>query len=127
MFLITVIVIMKILMLLFMYCTLHPSVQRMQDSAGWCSDNIPDLCLGGDLRTKINLKLQHDCVAFLWYLGTVPVLLELHFHVLILFPCEHDSICCDNMSVIPLRDSKTIAIIGLQKSVREPPWTRTYT
>jgi hypothetical protein len=24
----------------------------MRDSAGWCSDNIPDLYLGGDLRTK---------------------------------------------------------------------------
>ena len=54
----------------------------MRDSAGWCTDNIPDLYLGGDLRTKISLKLQHDCVAFLLYLGTVPVLLELRFYVL---------------------------------------------
>jgi len=51
----------------------------MVDSAGHCSDNIQDLYLGGDLRIKINLKLQHDCVEFLLYLGTVPVLLELGF------------------------------------------------
>ena len=51
----------------------------MLDSAGCCCDNIQDLYLGGYLRIKINLKLQHDCVAFLLYLGTVPVLLELDF------------------------------------------------
>jgi len=46
---------------------------------------------------------------------------------MILFPCEHDSIFLDNMSVIPLRDSQTVAIIGIQKSVNEPPWAKTYT
>jgi len=51
----------------------------MLDSAGCCSDNIQDLYLGGDMKIKINLKLQHDCIAFLLYLGTVPVLLELGF------------------------------------------------
>jgi len=49
------------------------------ETTGWYIDNIPDWYLGGDLRTKINLKLQHDCVAFLMYFGKVPVLLELGF------------------------------------------------
>jgi hypothetical protein len=35
----------------------------------------------------------------------------IHFH------CEHDSICLDNISVIPLRDYQTVAIIGIHKSV----------
>jgi len=36
---------------------------------------------------------------------------------MILFHCEHESICLDNMSVIPLRRSQTVAIIGTLKSV----------
>jgi hypothetical protein len=38
---------------------LHFTPFSVRDSAGWCSDNIPDFYLGGDL------KVQHDCVAFL--------------------------------------------------------------
>jgi len=36
---------------------------------------------------------------------------------MILFHCEHESIYLDSMSVIPLRDSQTVAIIGIKKSV----------
>jgi len=46
---------------------------------------------------------------------------------MILFHCEHDSIYLDNLSAIPLRDYQTIAIIGIQKSVHEPSWAKTYT
>ena len=46
---------------------------------------------------------------------------------MILFPFEHDSICLDNMSVISLRDSQTVVIIGIQKSALELPWAKTYT
>jgi len=43
------------------------------------------------------------------------------------FHCELDSICLDNMSVILLRDSHTVAIVGIQKSVHKPSWAKTYT
>jgi len=46
---------------------------------------------------------------------------------MIVFPCEHDSTCLDNTSVIPLRDSQTVVVIGIQKSVHELPWAKTYT